>query len=96
VSEKQKIGEGHAAAMGRLGWKEVRVLGSFQESNVAQPSELGLYGNATPGEIAEARRPNDRDPEEEPRSDSVLEERLRQAEWSRGDQGRESKDLTRE
>ena len=50
-----KIGEGHAAAMGRLGLRELRG-GEYPASNVAQQSEYGLYGTMTPGEVAEARR----------------------------------------
>jgi hypothetical protein len=82
--------------MGRLGFKEAQVLGSFQGSNVAQPPEYGIFGHATPGEVAEARRGDDRDLEEEPKQESIVEERLRQAERSRGDQGKDSRDLTRE
>lgn len=50
-----KIGAGHASAMGRLGMRELRELGWFQNSNVAQPPEMGLYGTKTSGEIAAER-----------------------------------------
>jgi hypothetical protein len=82
---KGKIGDGHAAAMWRLGWREIRELGHFQGSNVSQPSELGLYGTATPGEISDNRKILDRDFDEVPQNDSVIDERLRQAEQSRDD-----------
>ncbi|MFN7742726.1 MAG: hypothetical protein ACK5Q8_04685 [Phycisphaerales bacterium] len=85
---ERKIGEGHAAAMARLGLKELR--GAFYpQSNVAQPSEYGLYGTRTPGEIADDRRP---DGDEEK---SVLADRLQQAEV-RDDRARDSKSLERE
>jgi hypothetical protein len=54
----RKIGEGHAAAMGRLGLKELRNAVNPSRDSVAD-TEIGLYGTATQGEIAEARG-NDR------------------------------------
>jgi hypothetical protein len=84
----RKIGDGHAAAMMRLGLKEIR--GAFYpQSNVAQPSEYGLYGTRTPGEIAEDRR-LDGDQEK-----SVLAERLERAD-AQPDTGRDSRDKERE
>lgn len=64
---KPKIGEGHAEAMFRQGLRELRGA-LYPESNVAQPSEYGIYGTRTPGEVAEDRRgdrPNDQDMDEE-------------------------------
>jgi hypothetical protein len=49
-----KIGEGSLAAMGRLGLKELRNAFNPSRESVAD-SELGMYGTATQGEIAEAR-----------------------------------------
>lgn len=49
-----KIGEGHAAAMGRLGLAELRNAVNPSRESVAD-KEVGLYGTATQGEIAEAR-----------------------------------------
>lgn len=85
MSEKEtgytKIGAGHAGAMGRLGLAELR--GSmYTESNVAQQPQYGLYGTRTPGEVAEARRPDERDMDEEHSRESIIEDRLRQAEMS--------------
>lgn len=91
---KGKIGDGHASAMWRLGWKEIREAAHFQGSNVAQPSEYGLYGTRTPGEIADDRRVLDRDFDEESHRDSVIDERLRQAEQSRDD--RDDRDASRD
>jgi hypothetical protein len=50
-------------------------------SIVAQRAQYGLYGTKTPGEVAEARKSEERDLNEEPRS--ILEERLQQAEKAR-------------
>jgi hypothetical protein len=91
--EPQKCGSGHVGAMARQGLSELR--GAFYpESNVAQPTEYGMYGRVTPGEVAESREATpDRD--EEPKQGSVLEERLQQAQ-TRGDEGRESPEQERE
>ncbi|HYV37936.1 MAG TPA: hypothetical protein VE988_19785 [Gemmataceae bacterium] len=50
----RKIGAGHAAAMGRLGLRELRNAAVLSRESVAD-SELGLYGSLTQGEIADAR-----------------------------------------
>jgi hypothetical protein len=50
----RKIGEGHFTAMGRLGLKELRNSLNPSRESVAD-QEIGLYGTATQGEIAEAR-----------------------------------------
>ena len=49
-----KIGAGHAAAMGRLGLKELRNAFNPSRESVAD-NEIGVYGTLTQGEIAEAR-----------------------------------------
>lgn len=85
----QKIGEGHAAAMLRMGLKELRGA-LYPESNVAQPAEYGLYGTKTPGEVAEARRSFEPVLEEE--KGSVVADRLRQAE-SRDDPAKDQREL---
>src|SRR5262245_22213987 len=51
----RKIGEGHVAAMGRLGLKELRNALNPSRESVAD-HELGLYGTETQCEIAKARR----------------------------------------
>lgn len=51
---KPKIGAGHAAAMARLGLKELRNAANPARDSAAD-SEIGLYGTLTQGEIAEAR-----------------------------------------
>ncbi len=43
-----RIGDGHAAAMGRLGLKELaQALPAFPESTIRPVEEPGLYGNPT-------------------------------------------------
>lgn len=48
-------GQTHLGGMARQGLAELR--GAFYaESNVAQPTDYGIYGRATPGETADLRR----------------------------------------
>lgn len=54
----RKIGEGHAAAMGRLGLKELRNAFTPARESVAD-NEIGVFGTATQGEIADARGETD-------------------------------------
>jgi hypothetical protein len=49
-----KIGDGHLAAMARLGLKELRNIANPSRESAAD-TEIGLYGTRTQGEIAEAR-----------------------------------------
>ena len=77
-----KIGSEHLAAMGRQGLRELRAA-MYPNSNVAQQSEYGLYGTMTPGEVAEARRGDGRDLEDEKPPASALEGRMAAVE-SRG------------
>ena len=51
---ERKIGDGHLAAMWRLGLKELRNAFNPSPQSVAD-TEIGLYGTQTQGEIAEAR-----------------------------------------
>jgi hypothetical protein len=95
-----KIGEGHAAAMARLGLKELRnAFNPSRES--AADQEMGLYGTQTQGEIANARKGAGEGPEQEAMSMDKLraeaEERAKANEQEKGgpaqerdrDQGRE-------
>jgi len=91
MSDGRKIGEGHADAMRRLGLRELRGA-MYPNSNVAQQPEYGLYGTLTPGEVAESRRGDDRDLDEEsPRSNSILANSMQQAK-DRSGHDLESKD----
>jgi hypothetical protein len=60
----RKIGEGHAAAMFRLGPKELRNALNPSRESVAD-NEIGLVGTETQGEIARARRGPGEGPEQE-------------------------------
>jgi len=60
----RKLGDGHLAAMARLGLKELRNAFTPSRESVAD-TELGLYGTATQGEIAQARDGNGDGPEQE-------------------------------
>lgn len=55
AEQQAKIGAGHAAAMFRLGLRELRAV-FYPESDIAQPSEYGVFGTRTPGEVAADRR----------------------------------------
>lgn len=88
-----KIGAGHASAMFRQGLSELRNA-LYPGSNVAQPAQYGLYGTKTPGEVAEARREDARDLDEEPKS--ILDDKLRQIEASRPDRDRDDRKLEKE
>ena len=61
---ERKIGEGHAAAMFRLGLKELRNALNPSQQSVAD-NEIGLFGTETQGEIAKARRGPGAGPEQE-------------------------------
>lgn len=60
----RKIGEGHAAAMFRLGLKELRNALNPSQQSVAD-NEIGLFGTETQGEIAKARLGPGGGPEQE-------------------------------
>jgi hypothetical protein len=88
MGTRRKIGEGHAEAMGRLGMREIRGA-VYPGSNVAQPSEYGLYGTMTQGEVAEARRGDGTELEEEKKQDSILQRELDRPDDPGEDPGRD-------
>jgi hypothetical protein len=67
VEMARKIGEGHLAAMGRLGLKELRNALTPSRESVAD-NEIGVFGTQTQGEIADARGGPGHGPEQESRS----------------------------
>lgn len=94
---KPKIGAGHFGAWLRQGLAELRGM-FFNESNVAQPPQYGLYGTRTPGEVAEARKIDSRDlygRDMDEERGSILAARMRQAE-ARDDHGRDTRTLEKE
>jgi hypothetical protein len=74
----KKIGEGHLEAMARLGLKELRNALNPSRESVAD-SEIGLYGTATQGEIADARGGPGQGPEQESPSEKLSLDDLRTA-----------------
>jgi|GEM_PF-1554528 len=85
-----KFGEGTLSAMGRLGLKELRNAINPSRESIAD-SELGMYGTATQGEIAQARNGPGDGPEQESLSMSDLraaaEEKAKGNEQDRGMDG---------
>ena len=76
---KPKFGAGHLKAMGRQGLAELR--GAFYaQSNVAQPTQPGIFGAPTQGEVANERRQDARDNSDT--KESVVNDRLDQVEAS--------------
>lgn len=66
----RKIGEGHAAAMFRLGLKELRNALTPSRESVAD-NEIGVFGTLTQGEIADARGGPGQGPEQESKIGNV-------------------------
>lgn len=89
---RPKFGAGHVGAMARQGLKELRAA-LYPESNVAQGQEYGLYGTLTPGEVADTRKQEERDANEEPLSG--LAKRLAEA-MARVEPSRDDRDLNRD
>src|SRR6266852_2682887 len=93
----RKWGEGHAAAMLRLGLKELRNAFNPSRESVAD-SEIGLYGTQTQGEIAEARGSPGQGPELESADTTLSLDDLRQDAEKRGrdDDGSKENDRAQE
>jgi hypothetical protein len=91
---ERKIGEGHAAAMFRLGLKELRNALTPSRESVAD-NEIGLFGTQTQGEIAQARKGPGEGPDQESTATVSLDDvrayakELSQAEDRSGQQGQE-------
>jgi hypothetical protein len=85
-----KIGEGHLAAMGRLGLKELRNALNPSKDSVAD-AEIGLYGSQTQGEIANARSGAGEGPEQESMTlndlKSAAQDQAKEQENNRGKDG---------
>lgn len=60
-----KIGAGHASAMFRQGLAEIRGA-LYNEGTVAQPTQLGIYGTKTPGEVQHEREASVLGPPQDP------------------------------
>ena len=77
--EKNVIGKDILKAYGRQGLEELRAAAPLADSPIAQPTDYGMWGKATPGEVAESRR-EDIDLDEE----SVVGSRINQVGETRG------------
>lgn len=55
MSDSPKFGAGHASAMVRLGFRELRNAANPSRESIAD-TEMGLYGSATPQEVHDLRR----------------------------------------
>ncbi len=73
-----KIGEGTATGMVRQGLRELRGA-MYTQSNVAQPTDYGIWGNQTPGEVADSRR-NDPTKDEEGQHSALVDKHLNRIE----------------
>src|SRR5258708_7809579 len=92
-SPKPKIGAGILEAYFRQGVREMRGA-LYPESNIAQPTDYGIWGVATPGEVAESRRDDALDLDEE--RGSILQDRLNQVGPPKDDRGRDDKTIDKE
>ncbi len=72
----RKIGEGHAAAMFRLGLRELRNAINPSRESVAD-HEIGVFETQTQGEIADARGGPGQGPEQESRGGTMSLDALR-------------------
>jgi hypothetical protein len=89
----EKIGSGHLRGMAKLGLSELRGA-LYPNSNVAQPTEYGIFGKETPGEVADLR---ESDPKRDEERTSILGEREKTAEAKRDSAARDkSKEGERE
>ena len=92
----QKIGAGHAAAMARLGLRELRNAVNPSRDSIAD-QEIGIFGTATQGEIAEARGGPGSGPEQETSNTQSLDDLRKEAENRGRDddrgQGRDGMDM---
>jgi len=84
--QELRIGDGTAAGYWRQGLRELRQA-LYPESNIAQTADYGIWGAATPGEIATDRSEKKdaavdgvaaRDQEPAPRRENALTKRLKE------------------
>jgi len=92
MADKPKIGAGILGAYARMGVAEMRAA-LYPNSPIAQHTDYGMWGMATPSEAAAPRLGEDKDKDDK---DSVLEDRLNQIGPPRDDPGREDRGMDRE
>lgn len=103
--KKPKLGEGTLGAYARQGLAEVRGA-LYPTGNVAQPTDPGMWGNKTQGEIADERRGRTPSDSKEEDRESLREKVLgkydsrvyeeREASRGGGDRGKEKPSMERD
>ncbi|MBL9118509.1 MAG: hypothetical protein JNL80_01185 [Phycisphaerae bacterium] len=81
---KKKWGSGHMKAMAKQGLAELRGL-MYTGSNVAQPTEYGIFGKETPSEVAASREGAASKDEPSVLDDALESAKTREAGEGRGD-----------
>jgi hypothetical protein len=71
MAKTQKLGATALSGYFRQGLAELRAALPLADSPIAQPTNYGMPGMATPGEVTEARRDESLSVEEEPALASV-------------------------
>lgn len=66
MAKTQKWGATALSGYVRQGVAELRAAAPYADSTIAQPTNYGMPGMATPGEVTEARRDESLSVEEEP------------------------------
>jgi hypothetical protein len=56
MAQTQKLGATALSGYWRQGVAEIRAAAPYADSSIAQPTNYGMPGMATPGEVTEARR----------------------------------------
>lgn len=99
----KKIGEGHAAGMGRKGFTEFgQYLTAFNNAGMSVIEDAGVFPNATQGEIAQGRRNEGSDLEQESTDRKLSMEELRKfaaeraSEAEQGMEKKQQQDVERE
>jgi hypothetical protein len=63
TESNRKLGETALAGYFRQGLAELRAAMPYADSNIAQPTDYGMWGMATQGEVAQARQETSISPE---------------------------------
>jgi hypothetical protein len=66
MAKTQKLGATALSGYLRQRLAELRAAAPYADSRIAQPTNYGMPGMATPGEVTEARRDESMSVEEEP------------------------------
>jgi hypothetical protein len=83
MAKTQKLGATALSGYFRQGLAELRAAAPYADSPIAQPTNYGMPGMATPGEVTEARR------DDVSREESGLDSQINQVGPPRDDRGRD-------